>query len=227
MYWRSKTWRNWKDSGLTGRSGVALKYHIVIALCILTLLPDVPHAFAEQGAPVKVTVITRAPQPAKWIMNVAADGTGRIFKCKPQACSAPEFVSFTFRTGSPRHLDPKALQTFAAVELPKSIRAAAVARTVMTGIVERIETLSSKATTLKNYPSAVNETKFTRSSVKTVFLDTGVIFAGPLMIRVESTSPDRSLARKSFDDFIDAMQIVETPVPPQKRPFPYTKTESL
>jgi hypothetical protein len=123
-------------------------------------------------------------------------------------------VTFTFRKGPFKRPDAKALQKFATVELPKAIRAGAVARTVMTGVVERIETLSSKAATLKNYPAALNETKFTRNGVKSAFLDTGVIFAGPLIIRVESASSNRGLAHKLLNDFIDVMRIVEVPLPP-------------
>ena len=173
-------------------------------------------------------ITTRAPDPTKWTARSAADGTGRIFRCKPRACPAPETVTFTFRKGPFRHPDAKALQKFATVQLPKTIRAAAVARTVMTGVVERIETLSSKAATLKNYPAAVNETKFTRRGIKSAFLDTGIIFAGPILIRVESASSNRGLAHKSLRDFIDAMQIVEIPLPPPGRPFPQPpKTQSL
>jgi hypothetical protein len=209
-----------------------MKRHIfATVLCALILVPGASLTLANyRGVPVRfrVMVTTRAPEPAKWNVSTAADGTGRIFKCKPQACPAPETVSFTFRKGPFRHPDPKALQKFATVELPKAIRAAAVARTIMTGVVERIEILSSKAATLKNYPSALNETKFTRYGVKSVFLDMGVIFAGPLIIRIESTSSNRSLAHKSLDDFVGAMQIVEMPLPPPRRPFPQSpKTQSL
>ena len=104
----------------------------------------------------RLTVTIRPPNPTKWIAVTAATGTGRIFRCKPHACRMPVVVSFTFEKRLLKAPDPKALQKFATVELPKAIRAEAVARTVMTGVVERIETLSSKADTSKGYPSALD-----------------------------------------------------------------------
>jgi hypothetical protein len=208
-----------------------MKRHIfATALCALIPVLGVSVALAgHESAPqgIQVMIATRAPDPTKWNMSPAPDGTGRIFKCKAEACPAPETVSFIFRKIPFKRPDPKALKKFATVELPKAIRAAALARTVMTGVVERIETLSSKAATLKNYPSALNETKFTRNGVISIFLNTAVIFAGPLMIRIESTSSNRSVANKSLDDFIHTMQIVEMPLPPPRRTIPQPKTQSL
>ena len=173
-------------------------------------------------------VATRAPEPAKWTSRTMSNGARRIFKCRPHACAAPDTVTFTFQTRSPKPPDPKALEKFATVGLPKAIRAVAVARTVMTGIVERIETLYSKTTTLKNYPAALNETKFSRHGTDSVYLKTGVIFAGPLIIHVDARSPNRRLASQSFNDFVDVMQIVETQLPPRKPLVPQTpKTQSL
>jgi hypothetical protein len=215
-----------------GRNGIAIVGRILAAgLCGLVLASSASFALAAQRrapARMRVMITTRAPDPAKWTASTAADGTGRVFRCKPHACPAPATVTFTFRKGPFKRPDAKALQKFATVELPKAIRAGAVARTVMTGVVERIETLSSKAATLKNYPAALNETKFTRNGVRSAFLDTGVIFAGPLIIRVESASSNRGLAHKLLNDFIDVMRIVEVPLPPPGRPFRQPpKTQSL
>jgi hypothetical protein len=57
-----------------------------------------------------------------------------------------------------------------------------------------------------------NETKITRGKAET-FYHTDIIFAGPVMIRVESASPNRDLAGRALRDFVGVMQIIEGPAP--------------
>jgi hypothetical protein len=214
-----------------------MKDHIVAAaLCTLVFAPCL--SFAQTGGangagPIKpgsVQITTRAPEPGKWDVGSAPNGSRRVFKCKPLACSDPETVSFTFQKGSLSAPDPKALEKLANVDLPKSIRAIAAARAVMTDGAERIETLFSKASTLKNYPSVLNETKFSRGPAA-VYVEIAIIFAGPVIIRVESKSPSRDLAKNSLEGFVAAMQIVEGPPPPPPPPASpnprLPKTQSL
>ena len=54
-----------------------------------------------------------------------------------------------------------------------------------------------------------------------VYLDTAIIFAGPLMIRVQSSSPNRDLAKTALNQFVDIMRVEEGPPaqpPEQKSP---------
>ncbi len=181
------------------------------------------------AAQTTVQITTHAAEPDKWDSTSSLNGTVRVFKCKPQVCRDPIAVSFTFLNGSVTPPDPKALKKFADVELPKTIRAAAAARSVMSGVVEQIDTLSSTTATLKGHPSALNETRFTRGRVKSVYLETGIIFANPLVIRVESRSVNRKLAQKSLTEFIENMRIVmkrgpKVPQPGSPRP---PKTQDL
>lgn len=164
--------------------------------------PTLPHNIG------RISVTTRAPEPDKW--NAVRSNNKRVFKCKPLACSDPQTVSFTFLKSPTQHPDPKALEKFATVDLPKSIRAAAAAREVLSDGTENIETLKSETATLKTYPSVVNESKFSRGQHAT-FVETAIIFAGPLMIRIQSLSPNRELAQKALNEFIDVMRIVEGP----------------
>ena len=46
------------------------------------------------------------------------------------------------------------------------------------------------------------------------------MFAGPVMIRIQSTSPNRELAQKSLAAFIEAMRIEEGPAPSPRQPGP-------
>ncbi len=202
---------------------------VAIALCAVTFMPGV--LFAQStGAdvaptlnPIKpgaVRVTTRAPDTDKWIAFRTANGARRIFKCKPLACSDAEIVTFTFSKSPTRHPDPKALEKFAKVDLPKSIRALDAAREILTDGAERVETVSSKTATLKNYPAVVNETKFTRGKTA-AYAEIAIIFAGPAMIRVTSSSQNRELAQKTLTQFIEVMRIEQgPPAPMPAKPLP-------
>ena len=179
------------------------------AFCAL-LLACAP-AFA-QSRPGSVRVTTKAPEADKWDVQSTTDGSKRLFKCKPLACPDAQVVTFTFQKSPTGTIDPKALEKFATVDLPKSMRAASAARAVLADNEEKIETLASKTTSLKGYPSVFNETKITRGKSSTYY-DTDIIFAGPVMIRVESASPNRDLAAKALNDFVEVMQIIEGPAP--------------
>jgi hypothetical protein len=135
---------------------------------------------------------------------------------------------FIFQKGSMTPPTPEWLEKYATVELPKSIRAAAAAQAVMSNQSEKVETLQSQTATLKNYPSALNETRLTRGTA-TFYAEIAIIFAGPIIIRVESKSASRDLAKNSLQGFIQEMQIVETQGLPPGTPAPPRppKTQSL
>jgi hypothetical protein len=160
--------------------------------------------------PGSVRVTTKAPEPDKWDAQRSANGLQRIFKCKVLACSDPETVSISFLKSPTRHPDPQALEKFAKIDLPKSIRAVDAQREILTDGAERIETLNSKTATLKGYPAVLNESKVSRDK-KSVFLNMAIIFAGPAMIRIQSVSESRDLAQKSLNQFVEVMRIEEGP----------------
>lgn len=176
----------------------------------------------NSSAPVKpgaIRITTRAPDSDKWLYSRNVNGTQRIYRCKPLACSDAEQVTFLFSRNPTAHPDPKALEKFASVGLPKSMRAVAAAQSVMSEGPTKVDTLSSKTATLNTYPAVVNETKYTRSH-KIIFIQTAIIFAGPIMIRVSSVSLDRELAKTSLTSFVDAMAIVQaTPAPQPQLPL--------
>jgi hypothetical protein len=191
------------------------------ALSALSLVPGVclAQSAPQSPKPGGISITTRAPEPDKWDGQRSANGAQRVFRCKPLACPEPQSVSFQFSKSPTRHPDPKALEKFAKVDLPKSIRAMAAAREVMTDGAENIETLKSETATLKGYPAVVNESKFSRSQ-NANFVETTIIFAGPVMIRVQSVSPNQELAQKALNEFIEVMTIVEGPTPTPTMPTP-------
>jgi hypothetical protein len=167
----------------------------------------------EASKPIKpggVRITTKAPEPDKWDGQRSANGMVRVFKCKPLACPDAATVTITFLKSPTRHPDPPALEKFAKVELPKSMRALDAAREILSDGAEKIETVSSKTATLKGYPAVVSETKFSKGKTAT-YLDSAIVFAGPVMIRVFSTSQNRDWAKKTLDQFVEVMNIEEGP----------------
>ena len=185
-----------------------------VALCAAIVIAGVsPGKSADDKGPLKpgsVRITTRVPEPGKWDLVSTQNGAQRVYRCKPLACPDPAQITFTFAKSPAAKIDPKALARYAEVELPKHLRAIAAARTVMNDVPEKIKTLSSKSTTLKSYPAVVNETKFSHGAT-TNYIQIVIIFAGPAMIRVYSSSANRELSQKTLTEFLDVMQIVEGP----------------
>ena len=201
----------------------SIKLHIIAAgFAALAMAPGIcwGQVSGDKGAvkPGSVRVTTRAPEVGKW--DVASAGAQRVFKCKPLACSDAQTVSFTFQKSPTPHPDPQALEKFAKVELPKRTRALAAALGVLSDGAQKVDTLDSGTATLKGYPSVFNETQFSQAK-GSIFVHTAIIFAGPAMIRIDSRSSNRELAKKALDEFIAVMQIVEgPPLPPGGVPQP-------
>jgi hypothetical protein len=185
--------------------------------------PCCAQTVVDQGPvrPGGVRVTTRAPEPGKWDVVTAANHSQRLFRCKPLACPDTETVLFKFSKSPALHPDPKALEKFATVEWPKRLRAVEAARSVLSERAEKLETLSSKTAVLKEYPSVVNESKLIGGRTA-IYFDSVIIFAGPIMISIQSSSPNRELAHASLNQFLDVMKIVSGPpaagVAPQHAP---------
>jgi hypothetical protein len=203
----------------------------IVAVALGLLLAVAPSSWAQNATPAppatpndapkdapkpapggSMRVTTKAPEPDKWDVQNFNNNTRRVFKCKPLACPDPQTVIFVFGRSPTKNIDPKALNRFAKEELPKSIRAASAAREVMSDGAEKAETLSSDTATFKGFPSVINETKFVRTNSE-VYVETAIIFAGVVMVRVQSSSPNRDLAKKALAEFIDVMRIEEGPAP--------------
>jgi hypothetical protein len=171
----------------------------------------------EASKPIKpggVRITTKAPEPDKWDGQRSANGMVRVFKCKPLACPDAATVTITFLKSPTRHPDPQALEKFAKVEPPKSMRALDAAREILSDGAEKIETVNSKTATLKGYPAVVSETKFSKGKTAT-YLDSAIVFA---------TSQNRDWAKKALDQFVEVMNIEEgPPLPPGTETQPGAK----
>lgn len=178
---------------------------------------------SDKAAPAKpgATFQLRAkpPEPDKWLAK--RDGNARThYDCKPLACADKIRVTISAGKSPTRNPDPQALEKLAKVDMPKAARAAHAAREIMSDGAESIETVVSETTKLHGYPAVVNETKYSKPNA-TTFRGTVIIFAGPAMVRIEATSPNQALMKKSLDDFIRVMEFdpnAPAPAPAPKKP---------
>jgi hypothetical protein len=157
----------------------------------------------------------KAPEPDKWIAKRDGKEPRTVYDCKPLACADKIRVVISAGRSPTRNPDPQALEKLAKVDLPKAALAANAAREIMSDGAEKVETIVSETTKFHGFPSVINETKYSRSS-SAVYKGTAIIFAGPAMIRVEATSPDRALMKKTLDDFIRVMEFEQGPPAPKK-----------
>jgi hypothetical protein len=183
-------------------------------------------AAAPPIRPGAVRITTRPPELDKWDFQKSANGAQRVYKCKPLACADAETITFIIQKSPTSHPDPQALEKLAKVDLPKSVRAVDAMREVLTNGAQKIDTLTSKTGTLKNYPAVLNETRFSQANV-VVFANIAIVFAGPAMIRIQSVSPNRDLAQKTLNQFVDAMKIEEGPPLQPGVPQPVSGAEQL
>jgi hypothetical protein len=173
----------------------------------------------DKAAPPKSSTFqlrAKAPEPDKWVAKRDGNNPRTTYDCKPLACPDRVRVIISAAKSPTRNPDPQALEKLAKVDLPKAARAANAAREIMSDGAEKVETLLSETTKFHGYPAVINETKYSRPN-SAVYRGTAIIFAGPAMIRVEATSPDQILMKKSLDDFIRVMEF-EQGAPAPKKP---------
>jgi hypothetical protein len=195
-------------------------------LCVAASLCASLPAMAQTSTPTQLgplkpgglRLTTRIPEPGNWVAQSAKDGRS-ILTCKPLACAAASTVVVSTTPTPARKPDPQALEKFAKVQVPKFLQAADAARAAFSSVESKLEILASKVTTHKGYPSVLNESKRTQGT-NVVFISSAMIFAGPVMIMVQSISPDRAVAMKSLNLVIGAMSIQEGPPLSPEGPTP-------
>jgi hypothetical protein len=197
----------------------------VPAFLLCGVLAASPAAFAQSSERSEAkpesksrTIQLRAknPDPAKWTGRRDGQNPRTIYDCKQGACATRVRVIISASKGPTKPVTEKALEKLAREDLPKAARAANAAREIMTDGAEKIETLASEPVRLHGFPAVLNETGYSRATV-TVYKGTAIIFAGPAMVRVEATSSDRALMKKSLEEFIRVMEFEERE--PTKKPL--------
>lgn len=162
-------------------------------------------------------ITIRNPNVQKW---VAARQTGQpkptnvsIWVCRPLACASGNAMVGTEIGSSPtRHPDRKALEK-AANLLAVQTRSQDMMMEAASEGDDRIAPLSSKVTDIRGYPAIIAESKRT-SRGKASFIVRGEWFIGLARVRLVAASSDRADAKRYFDEFVTAMEIVDVE-PPQ------------
>jgi len=157
-------------------------------------------------------ITLRNPNNQKW-MAVQQAGqprptNARMWVCRPLACASGQAVVAAQNSLSPtRHPDRKALEK-AAKLLAVQTRAQDIMAEAASEGDERITALSSRVTDVRGYPAIIAESKRT-SRGKVSFVVRGELFIGLFRVQLVSASSDRADAKRYFDEFVAAMEIVD------------------
>jgi hypothetical protein len=169
-------------------------------------------------------ITLRNPNDAKW-MAVRQAGQPKatsmtMWLCRPLACASGQAAVGAQNSPSPtRHPDRKALEKAASL-LAVQTRAQDMMMEAASEGDERITALSSKVTDVRGYPAIIAESKRTNRG-KANFVMRGELFIGLFRVRLVSTSSDRAEAKRNFDEFAAAMEIVDVePAQPGQAPEP-------
>jgi hypothetical protein len=161
-------------------------------------------------------ITVRNPDPDKWVVSQAfrqkypdKARTMQLWVCRPLACSGNAAVAIQYSQSPTRNPDRKALEKMAKF-LPAQARAQDIMMEAASDGEDRITPLSTKVTEMRGYPAIVSESKRTSKS-KVNYIYRGQLFIGVIIEHVISASSDRAEAKRHFDSFVAAMEIVDVP----------------
>jgi hypothetical protein len=215
---------------------------LALAGCLATGQTDSPRP--EAAAPPSLehpgTRITpRNPDPNKWVLApqgpnanqqaaqaVAANAqtaqsgganpqnNARViwWVCRPMACADRAFVGIQMQQSPTRHPDRKALEKSAKV-LSTQIKAQDMVAEAASEGDQRFTPLSTRVTELRGYPAIMAEVKQT-SRGKANYRVRGDIFIGNALVKILAQSGDLKEARRYFDSFLTAIEILDVERPP-------------
>lgn len=149
------------------------------------------------------------PNVGKWTVFQPTQrrSNARFYACKPMACAADAMVAINTAPSPTRNPDRIALEK-AAKLLPAQARAQDIMMEAASEGDERQVSLSSKVTEMRGYPAIIAEVKrTTRGKVR--YIMRGDLFVGNILIKVVSISSTREEAKRNFDEFVVAMEIVD------------------
>lgn len=194
-----------------GRVFIVLLASAALAACAGTLGNLTP----GPGVPgTRVTI--KNPNPEKWTFTQSAaqvKTSGLLaWSCKPLACSAERSaVVGTFGKSPTRTPDKEALAR-AAKLLAVQTKAQDMVMEAASEGDERITPLTNGVTEVRGYPAIMAEAKKTTRG-KTDYIYRSDIFVGLTMVRLISVSSVRAEAKRHFDEFAEAMEILDVPPP--------------
>jgi hypothetical protein len=159
------------------------------------------------------------PDPQKWTGNRVFGERRSVYRCRPLACPENSIVSIRMSNSPTRSPDPIALQKYAQEDAKREMALAEQASAEAVGRLHDVALLSSKVTTMKNFPAVHWEYRGI-SNDKTLYISRDLVFAGVTLVDVVSTSLAIDVARRNGSDFVNVMEIDD--FPPQAAPLPAT-----
>jgi hypothetical protein len=166
-------------------------------------------------------VISRSPDPQKWIGSRASGERRSIFRCRPLACPENSIVSVRTGASPTRSPDPIALQKFAQEDAQRQMQQTEQASTEAVGRLHDLTLLSTRVVKMKDFPAVHWEYRAIGAGDKTIYIVRDMVFAGNTMIDVISTSLGAEVARRNSADFVNVLEIEDfAPPPPGTAPAP-------
>jgi hypothetical protein len=193
---------------------------ILLATCALAACASLGNLTPGPGVPgTRVTI--KNPNPEKWAVTQPAAQVKtsgfQAWACKPLACSAERSaVLGTFGKSPTRNPDKEALAR-AAKLLAVQTKAQDMVMEAASEGDERITPLTSGVTEVRGYPAIMAEAKKTTRG-KTDYIYRSDIFVGLTTVRLISVSSVRAETKRHFDEFAEAMEILDVPPPARGSP---------
>jgi len=155
------------------------------------------------------------PDPAKWAAgnrqtNQQSRTVTTIWVCRPLACAGKNAGVGIQTSPSPtRSPNRTALERIAKL-IPAQAKAQDVMMDAASEGDERLVSLASKVTKVRDYPAILSEMKRT-SRGKVSYIYRGDLFIGWFVVRVISGSSDRAEAQQNFSSFVAAFEVLDVP----------------
>jgi hypothetical protein len=194
-----------------GRFAIILIASLALAACAGNLA-NLPPSPERPGT--RVTI--KSPNVEKWAgtqSGAQAKANGfQVWACKPLACSAERSVVAGQFGKSPTRNPDKAALARAAKLLAVQTKAQDLVMDAASEGDERITPLTNGVTEFRGYPAITAESKKTYRG-KTDYIYRSDIFIGFTMVRLISVSSVRADAKRHFDEFVEAMEIIDVEPP--------------
>ena len=183
-----------------------------------TTVMDAPTGLDRPGT--RLTI--RNPDPAKWMPASRQPAPQNrtvttVFLCRPLACAASDAGVAIQASPSPTRSPNKVALERVAKLIPAQAKAQDIMMDAASDGDERLTSIASKVTQVRDYPAILTEMKRTsRGKVKYIYR--GDLFIGVLVVRVVAVSTERGEAQKNFSAFVTAFEVIDQPPPTPGEP---------
>jgi hypothetical protein len=171
-------------------------------------------------------VTVRNPDPERWIVvrlpqqpaaSQNAQFSQTLWSCRKLVCANNDAAVLTQTSPSTtRSPDRQALERIAKI-IPAQAKAQDAMLEATSDGDERMTALGTRITEVRNYPAILSEFKRT-SKTKTLYHYRGDLFVGMVLVRVVVATGDRAEAKRNFESFVAALDIIDFAPGPSPEP---------